>query len=117
MSSLILDEGPHTVLVFPEIEVTDSRGNVRKKPVDVGIMVRGVTMMPLASTRGAFAALQVTEGQTVDAAWRMFARSAPLGWWSRVEWQGITMSILGGPLMHTMSDGTSHMSATLKEER
>lgn len=115
--SLCLDFGPHTVRVFPEVEHTDSRGNIIKGPATDPIVVTGCLMMPLASTRGAFAAIQVLDGQRVDAAWRMMARQAPLGWWSAVEWQDKRLIMLGGPLVHTMSDGTTHVSATLLEER
>lgn len=115
--SLALDFGPHTVSVYPEVEHTDSRGNIIKGPAADPIVVTGCLMMPLASTRGAFAAIQVLDGQRVDAAWRMMARQAPLGWWSAVEWQGKRLIMLGGPLVHTMSDGTTHVSATLLEER
>lgn len=115
--SILLDSGPHTVLVFPEIVTTDSRGNIIKKPADVGILVAGCLMLPLASTRGAFAAIDVRQGQRVDAAWRLFARDAPVGWWSRVEWEGKKLTILGGPLVHSVTNGVRHISATLKEER
>lgn len=115
--SILLDSGPHTVTVFPEIHGEDSRGNQFYKPSDIGIVIHGCLMTPLASTRGAFAAVSVQQGQRVDAAWRLFARSAPIGWWSRVEWNGLSLAILGGPLYFTSSDGTQHVSATLKEER
>lgn len=115
--SLMLDFGPHTVVVYPEITVTDSRGNVVKQPSPNGVTITGCLMTPLASTRGAFAAIDPRLGQRVDAAWRLFARNAPIGWWSKVEWEGKTMTLLGGPLTYTASDGTTHISATLMEER
>lgn len=115
--SMLLDNGPHTVLVYPEEEVTDSRGNIVRRPAATPVVITGCLMMPLASTRGAFAAIDVKAGQRVDAAWRFMARQAPLGWWSRIEFNGLRMTILGGPLVHTASDGTTHISATLMEER
>ena len=115
--SILLDLGPHTVVVYPEETVIDSRGNTVKRPAATGVTITGCLMMPLASTRGAFAAIDVKQGQRVDAAWRLFARNAPIGWWSRVEFEGKTMSLLGGPLTYTASDGTHHISATLMEER
>ena len=115
--SILLDFGPHTVRVYPEIETWDSRGNPIKRPADTPVIITGCLMMPLASTRGAFAAINVQQGQRVDAAWRFMARQAPLGWWSRLEFNGLVMTLLGGPLVHTASDGTTHISATLMEER
>jgi hypothetical protein len=115
--SLMLDFGPHTVVIYPEETVVDSRGNVIRRPSATGVTITGCLMTPLASTRGAFAAISVEQGQRVDAAWRLFARNAPLGWWSRVEFEGKNMTVLGGPLVFTTSDGTRHISATLTEER
>lgn len=115
--SRLIDRGPHTITVYPEEETTDSRGNVVRKPSAVGIVVKGCLVQPLASTRGAFAAVDVRQGQRVDAAYRVFARAAPIGWWSRVEWNGKKLVPLGGPLEYVASDGSRHISCTLKEER
>ncbi len=117
----LIDNGPHTVRVYPEERITDSRGNAVRRPGSVPVVVTGCIIQPISSTRGAFPAIDVRQGQRVDAAYRLLARSAPLGWWSRVEWDTptgtITMTVLGGPLLHRSSDGTTHVSATLQEER
>lgn len=113
----LLDNGPHTIKVWVEEEVTDSRGNTVRRPSETPVTVTGCLMFPVASTRGAFPAIDVRQGQRVDAAYRLMAREAPLGWWSRVEWNGAPMTVLGGPLVHKSSDGTRHVSATLQEER
>lgn len=117
----LIDNGPHTVRVYPEERVQDSRGNEVRRPSATPVVITGCLMAPIASTRGAFPAIDVRQGQRVDAAYRFMARSAPLGWWSRVEWDTpdgtVTMTILGGPLVHRSSDGTTHVSATLQEER
>lgn len=116
--SLLLDRGPHTVKIWIEEETTDSRGNVIRRPrADSPVTVTGCLMHPIASTRGAFPAIDVRQGQRVDAAWRLHAREAPLGWWSRVEFEGKTMTVLGGPLVYGSSLATRHISATLVEER
>ena len=115
--SIILDFGPHTVTIYPEVEVEDSRGNPIKRPATEGIVVTGCLVTPIASTRGAFPAVDVRQGQRIDAAYRFFARDAPLGWWSYLDWQGVRMVLLGGPLRYRNSDGTHHISATLREER
>jgi hypothetical protein len=123
--SILLDHGPHTVTVFMEEEVTDSRGNSVRKPAVTGVVVTGCLVIPIASTRGAFPAMDVRFGQRVDGAWRLFARTAPLGWWSRIEWAAtggaptelIKFTVLGGPLYHGASGATRHLSATLQEDR
>jgi hypothetical protein len=115
--SFLLDHGPHTVKVWMEIETTDSRGNVVRKPAPEPVVVTGCLVHPVASTRGAFPAIDVRQGQRVDAAWRLHARNAPIGWWSKVEFDGKVMTVLGGPLSFNASDATRHISCTLVEER
>lgn len=115
--SFLLDHGPHTVKIWMEIEVTDSRGNTIRKPAPEPVTVTGCLVHPVASTRGAFPAIDVRQGQRVDAAWRLHARNAPLGWWSKVEFDGKVMTVLGGPLVYSASGATGHVSCTLVEER
>jgi hypothetical protein len=120
----MLDHPPHTVTVFPEEEFTDSHGNAGRRPSQTGVAVR-CYMHPISSSRGAFPAVDVRQGQRVDAAWKLVAREAPLGWWSRVVWpaaggspvDGLVLTVLGGPLLRRSSATTRHISATLMEER
>lgn len=118
--SAILDNGPHTVTIFVEETVTDSYGNQIKRPSATGVVVKGCLVQPLSSSRGAFPALSVTQGQRVDTAFKLIARDAPLGWWSRVVWNDgfktHNLTVLGGPLRYVTSDGTAHIKATLHEE-
>lgn len=114
----LLDHGPHTVKIWVEEEAIDSRGNTIRRPrADSPVTVTGCLVHPMASTRGAFPAIDVRFGQRVDAAWRLHARNAPVGWWSKVEFEGKVMTVLGGPLNFTASDATRHISCTLVEER
>jgi len=119
--SVILDHGPHTVTIYLEETVTDSYGNPLKRPSATGVVVSGCQVTPLSSSRGAFPALSVTQGQRVDNAYRFIARDAPLDWWARVAWhhpdgRDRSMTVLGGPLLHESSPMTRHVSATLHEE-
>lgn len=123
--SILLDHGPHTVTVFMEEEVTDSRGNKVRRPSTTGVVVVGCLVIPVASSRGAFPAIDVRQGQRVDASWRLLARSAPVGWWSRVDWRRsggapeelIRFTVLGGPLQYSATESSRHVSVTLQEER
>lgn len=119
--STLIDHGPHTVQIWVDEQATDSRGNPVRVPAVDPVTLTGCVMQPVASARGAFPAIQPAQGQQVDAAWRLMARNAPLGWWSRVEWVtgGVTRRffVLGGPLVYTLSDGSTHVSCTLQEER
>jgi hypothetical protein len=119
--SLTLDNGPHTVTIYLEERVTDTYGNEVKRPSTTAVTVTGCIVSPLSSSRGAFPALSVTQGQRVDNAYRFMARDAPLGWWSRVIWhhpdgRDRSMTVLGGPLKYATSPETTHVSATLHEE-
>lgn len=119
----LLDNGPHEVDVWLEEEITDARGNLVRRPSPGSpVRVRGCLMQPLASTRGAFAATDVKQGQGVDASHKLLCRRAPVGWWSRVRWvddEGLVrfFSVLGGPLVRQSSPVTRHLSVTLQEER
>ena len=120
MSSM-LDNGPHTVTIYLEERVIDSYGNEVKTPSGPPVTISGCRVQPLSSSRGAFPALSVTTGQRVDNAYKFIARSAPLGWWSRVIWhhpdgRDRSLTVLGGPLLHEDSPATRHISATLHEE-
>lgn len=114
--SRILDSGPHTVVVFPEETTTDSYGNTVRRPSTVGVTVTGCQVTPLSSSRGAFSSYDLAEGQQVDQYWQIRARNAPLGNWSRIEWNGLRLSPLGAPLHHTIR-GVAHVACSLQEER
>ena len=119
---MLAERGPHTVRVFLEEETTDWRGNVVRQPSETAVTVTGCWMQPLASTRGAFAALNVSQGQDVSVAYKLLCREAPVGWWSRVEWvdeAGATrkFAVLGGPQRRDFSAATTHLSCTLSEMR
>ncbi|HEY9417880.1 MAG TPA: hypothetical protein VIQ30_24235 [Pseudonocardia sp.] len=118
----LLSNGPHTVKVYLEETVTDFHGNLIRRPSATPVTVTGCFMQPVASARGAFAALKVSDGQQVLVAYKLIARNAPVGWWSRVEWvdeDGVLrkFSVLGGPQRRTFSGLTGHVSCTLREER
>lgn len=119
----LVDNGPHTVKVYLEEETTDFRDNIIRRPKASGpVTVTGCFMQPVASARGAFAALKVSDGQQVLVAYKLIAANAPVGWWSRVEWideDGNTrkFSVLGGPQVRHFSGLTRHISVTLREER
>lgn len=119
----LVDNGPHTVTVYLERETTDHRGNIVREPDEANpVTVRGCWLQPVASTRGAHAALKVDVGQNVSVGFKLIARDAPVGWWSRVEWvddSGLLrkFAVLGGPLDRRFTGVTRHVSCTLQEMR
>lgn len=113
--SKILDRGPHTVTVYPEESITDSYGNTVKRPTAVGVVVSGCQMTPQMVSRGRTSDLGMREGQEVQATMQFRARTAPIGPWSRLEWQGRTYVPLAAPVETTIG-GVRHVACTLQQE-
>lgn len=90
---------------------TDHHGNVVLKPSSVGVSVRGCLMQPLD------AKVDVSEGQRVRVLYRLIARSAPVGAWSRVEWNGRKFTVVEQPTTERFTAATTHVTAILIEER
>ena len=108
----LLGAGPETVTVFPEESFTDSYGNPQRRPAQTGVAVAGCHVQPMTVQPAGDGV-----GQRVDATWRLICRDAPLGVWSRVEWQGKSLSVTSGPVRRGYSPATSHVSAVLQEAR
>lgn len=122
----IFTDGPHTVTVYLEEAGLDSRGNAVRRTSSTGVVVTGCLMHPVASTRGAFPAIDVRTGQQVDASWKLVCpATVPLEWWSLVEWRAaggapqdlMKLTILSGPLRRRVTAATAHITCTLQEVR
>lgn len=120
----LIDNGPHTVRVFLEEQVTDWRGTPRRQPKAGGpVTVTGCQMQVVSSARGAFSARDIDEGQRVNVVYKLICRNAPAGWWSAVEWDDPQtrstrrFTPLGGPQFRDHSPLSSHLSMTLQEVR
>lgn len=48
--SMLLDDGPHIAVVYPEETVTDSHGNTIKRPAATGTTIRCI-ITPISSRR------------------------------------------------------------------
>lgn len=106
----LLDRAPHTVQVYTEETVTDSRGNPVHQAKSTGVSVSGF-MQPLPSTS------DLDEGQQVRVSYRLIARTAPMGPWSAVVWQGRRFVPTGAPQARDDSLPTRHVTVNLREER
>jgi hypothetical protein len=111
----LLDAPMEAVTVFPEETYTDSRGDVRTRPSATGVEVQG-WMQPMSATH-LFPSLDATQQQRIYATWRFIGRDAPLGVWSRVEWDGRSFLVRSGPEERRYSSTTGHITAVLQEER
>ena len=88
--SRLLDQGRETVLVWPEVEVLNARGQRVKVPADTPVKVYVTT----STQRSGDSELP---GQVSIKTVRCIARNAPGGSWSRVEYQGEEWDIAAPP--------------------
>lgn len=103
----LLDTGNETILVWPEVDATDSDGNPVKVPAPDPIQVQ-CRVQPVSSTD------VVAAGQQTVARYRVITRDAPLGPWARVRWRGRDWDVEGEPLWSNGSPRTRHVKAILK---
>ena len=111
----LLDVAPEMVTVYPQETYIDARGDERVRPAAVGVTVRA-WMQPMSQLR-LFPSVDATQQQRVYSTWRLIAREAPLGIWSRVTWRGVSLSVRSGPELRGYSGATAHVTALLQEER
>ena len=81
MYSTLLNRGRATVEVFPEVEVVNARGTVKKVPSEEPVLVS----VTISSDQSQVADLP---GQIEVRVIRCVARSAPVGTWARVRFEG-----------------------------
>jgi hypothetical protein len=105
--SLLDSAAPHVVIVFVEETVTDTHGNTIKRPSATGVEVKCI-VTPQANRPDRV-------DSRADTTMKMIARDAPLGPWSRVEWNDRTFSV-EDTRFHNVSEQTKHVEAMLREE-
>ncbi|SDI41056.1 Phage head-tail joining protein [Sinosporangium album] len=103
----LLDDGPDEVLIYPETTTTDDRGNEVRGPSAVPVALR-CRVQPVTSDEAAVA------GQQVATTYRLITRSAPLGAWARVVWDGREWDVVGEPQKSNGSPRTRHITALLR---
>jgi hypothetical protein len=103
----LLDDGPDEVLIYPEVVVVDERGNEVRRPAETPVPARG-RVQPVSASEAAVA------GQQVTTTYRFITRTAPLGAWARVEWDGREWDLAGEPLWSRGSPRTRHVTALLQ---
>lgn len=106
----LLDNGPDVVTVYSEVETIDHRGSVVREPSSTGVVVRGL-MQPSTTD------VDVAQGQRTTVEYKLICRSAPIGAWSRIEWEGRRFSVLEQPRAHDGTNMIKHVTAVLREER
>jgi len=104
--SYLIDEPPHTITVYPEVDSTDSDGNPVRVPATTGVPVR-VWMQPASAAESAAA------GQAVTTTYKAFGRSFPAGPFARVEWDGRSWDVVGDPMRWDGIPDVAHVEVML----
>lgn len=102
----LLDTGPQTADIYPEVETTDERGNPIRVPAEVPVAVR-CRIQPVSSED------VIAAGQQTTTRYRLSTRDAPLGAWALVVTQGREWDVEGEPRRYRGSAQTRHVVATL----
>jgi len=107
----LLDTGRETVIIFQEIETTDSDGNTITKAGPVGVETIAAVQLAAQSGTSARRAEQDNEGFESEQVYRLrLPRSFPflIGAQAQVEWLGVRWSIIGKPRRYNGSNNTAH---------
>ena len=106
----LLDQGTHTVTVFPGCQTVDGDGNPVTKASPNGFPAKAV-VQPISSTEASELGAETGEVYRLR-----FARGdePELGPGSQIEWLCRRWSVVGYPLHHTGSLATRHNSYRIK---
>jgi head-tail joining protein len=102
----LLDTGNEPILVYPQEQTTDDRGNIIWRPSSTPAQVR-CRVQPEYTDEPAVA------GQVTVTTYRIITRDAPLGPSARVEWNGRTWDVIGEPRRYNGSPATRHIDALI----
>lgn len=100
----VVDRGRETVLVYPEVEIIDGRGNVGQRgPSDTPVTLRRCWVRPATAEESAVL------GEQILTVYKVLTRTAPAGAWSRVVWDGRDWDVVGEPLRHLGIPALDHV--------
>ena len=100
-------DGPHAVVLYPEVPGVDEDGNpVRVPDRDHPVTVYG-DMQPTGSSP------DDRDGQGVDTSYRLLCRQFPAGAWSVAAWAGREFDVQGEPRARDESAATAHATVLL----
>lgn len=112
----LLDRWNTIVTVYPEVEWTDSDGNLMTGPAETGyelkVMIQPQSMSGTSSRR----AEQDNEGFETEANYRMrpVRGSAPINAQARIDWNGEYWAINGDRTLYNGSYRTRHLDYTIR---
>lgn len=106
--SLLLDAGRDVILVYPEVKMRDSRGNLVKIPATTPVEVRATTSVDRSS-------IAELPGQIEVEVLRCVTRDAPVGSWARVVYNNKEWDLVSPPRFSPgRSKATKFVSFTLR---
>ena len=105
----LLDNGPETVLVYPQVESVDEYGTPTLVPSDVPVEVTGATVEQVRADESA------AEGGDTTTTYRVFARGAPAGPYAAAEWDGGRYEVVGEPDRPRRNVTVNHISILIRE--
>lgn len=115
----LLDHGRDQITVYPEIQFTDSDGNVMTGPDENNPITTQATLQPAAqSGTSARRAEQDNEGFETESNYRMrLPRDFPfiLGAQSRIEWNGEYWAVIGDARKYNGSPRTAHVDYQIRK--
>lgn len=108
MRSRLLDKGRELVLVYPEVWVTNNRGDPVRTPSETPVEV----WVTASAQRQGDAEIP---GQVSIKSVRCITRSAPVGSWSRIVYQGEEWDLAAPPrFTKGLSRSTEHVEFILR---
>lgn len=108
MRSVLLDRGREKMLIYPEVEVTNRRGDVVRVPAEVPVEVWVTT----STQRQGDAEIP---GQVSIKSMRCITRSAPVGSWARIVYGGEEWDLAAPPRFTAgLSKATAHVEFIIR---
>ncbi|RZS39147.1 hypothetical protein EV193_104363 [Herbihabitans rhizosphaerae] len=108
----LFDSGA-TLDIYPSVRTVDADGNEVWLPSETPITVRG-RVQPISSVEQLSFSQRAVIGQSVTTLYRVIARNAPGGPWSRVVYGGRDWEVVGEPECRRYSSATSHVTAIIR---
>lgn len=108
MKSRLLDRGRETLLIYPEVEVVNRRGERVRVPAETPVAVK----VSMSKDRNATAELP---GQVDVKIYRCVARTAPVGAWVKIVHNGEEWDLTSPPsFSEGVSKNTRQVSFTIR---
>ena len=114
----LLDRGRETVILYPEVVVTDADGNIKTQPSATGITItRCVVQTQNQSGTAARRKEQDNEGFETDQIYRVrLPRSyqGTIGAQAKLVWRGQEWAVFGDPIRYSGSARTAHYDFSIR---